>query len=107
MEADTREAGRRKPQVGNVASGAGAIEPRAAGTQEGFSRRRMPGEVAGGPGINSELCARCRAASVEDGDAPKVSLDARSRRLNDVIGNQVVPDPLPFWGEWSATTRLP
>ena len=31
------EAGRRTPDVGNAASGAGAVEPRAAGAQERFS----------------------------------------------------------------------
>jgi hypothetical protein len=38
LETATPEAGRRKPEVWNVAFGAGAIEPRAAGTQEGFPR---------------------------------------------------------------------
>ena len=36
LEADTREAGRSKPEVGKAASGAGAIQSRAAGTQERF-----------------------------------------------------------------------
>src|SRR6266550_5754558 len=72
LEADTREARRRKAEVRNVASGAGAVQSRTTGTQEGFPRCRTPGEAAGGPGIDSELCARCRAASVADGDAPRV-----------------------------------
>src|SRR5713226_9041621 len=50
----------------------GAGRSWAAGTQEGFSRCRTPGEAAGGPGIDPELCARYRAASVADGDAEKV-----------------------------------
>jgi len=50
--------------VGNAASGAGAVQSRAAGTQERFPRCRTPGEAAGGPGIDSELCARCRATSL-------------------------------------------
>src|SRR5882762_9420459 len=76
LEAVTREARRRKAEVRNVASGSSAIEPRTSGAQEGFSRCRTPGETAGGPGTDSELCARCRAASVADGDAEKVPVDA-------------------------------
>jgi hypothetical protein len=38
LEADPREAGRRPPEVGNVAFGAGAVQSRTAGTQEGFRR---------------------------------------------------------------------
>src|SRR5216683_2539317 len=78
LEADTRETGRRRPEVGNAAFGAGAVQSRAAGTQEGFPRCRTPGEAAGGPGIDSALCARCRAASMADGDAPKVPVEVRS-----------------------------
>src|SRR5437660_7341790 len=44
LEGATREAGRRKPEVRNAASGAGAIEPRAAGAQERFSRCRTSGQ---------------------------------------------------------------
>jgi|SRR5215472_3161796 len=36
LEADTREAGRSKPEVWKAAFGAGAIQSRAAGTQERF-----------------------------------------------------------------------
>ena len=39
-----------------------------------------------GSGIDSELCARCRAASVADGDAEKVPIDARSRATAEPIG---------------------
>jgi len=66
LEADMREARRRKAEVRNVALGAGTIQSRTTGTQEGFSRCRTPGEAAGGPGIDFELCARCRAAFVAD-----------------------------------------
>src|SRR5437879_12574605 len=62
LEADLREARRRKAEVRNVASRAGAIQSRAARTQERFRRCRTPGEAAGGPGIGSEFCARSRAA---------------------------------------------
>ena len=42
------EARRCRPDVGNAPSGAGTIQSRAAGTQEGFSRCRTFGEAAGG-----------------------------------------------------------
>src|ERR1700751_2514953 len=77
LETNTPEAGRRKSEVRNVAFGAGAVQSRATGTQEGFPRCRTSGEAAGGPGIDSELCARCRAASVADSDAEKVPIDTR------------------------------
>src|SRR6266436_10245260 len=54
LEADTREAGRREPEAGNAAFSAGAIQSRAAGTQEGFPRCRTPSEAAGGPRVDSE-----------------------------------------------------
>src|SRR6267154_772925 len=76
LETATPEAGGRKPEVGNVAFGTGAIQSRAAGAEKGFPRCRTPGETASGPGINSELCARCRTTSVANGDAEKVSVDA-------------------------------
>src|SRR5260370_19471144 len=37
-------------------------------------------ETAGGPGIDSRLCARYRAASVADGGAEKVPVDTRPKR---------------------------
>src|SRR5258708_17644779 len=86
LETATPEAGRRKPEVWNVAFGAGTIEPRAAGTQAGFPRRRTPGEAAGGPGIDSQLCARCRSAPVADGDAEKVPVETRSRAAAEPSG---------------------
>src|SRR5256884_9050669 len=63
LEADLREARRRKAEVRNVASRAGAIQSRAARTQERFRRCRTPGEAAGGPGIGSEFCARDRKST--------------------------------------------
>jgi hypothetical protein len=86
LETNTPESRRRKPEVGIVASGAGAVKSRATGTQEGFPRRRTSGEAVSGSGIDSELCARCRAASVADGDAEKVPIDARSRATAEPIG---------------------
>src|SRR5215470_6571624 len=69
LETAKREARRRKAQVRNVASGAGAVQSRAARTKERFRRCRTPGEAAGGPGTDVELCARCRAAFVANGNA--------------------------------------
>src|SRR6516164_9393620 len=86
LEANTREAGRSKPEVGKAASGAGAIQSRAAGTQERFPRCWTPGEATGGPGIDSELCARCRAASMANGNTQEVSVEARSGAPAQPIG---------------------
>src|SRR5215469_9888666 len=76
LEADTREARRCTPELGNLAFSAGAIQPRTTGTQEGFSRCRTSGKAAGGPGVDSELCARCRTTSMANGDAERISVDA-------------------------------
>src|SRR6267143_1574675 len=67
LETDTPEAGRCKPYIRNAPSGAGAVQSRAAGAQEGFSRCRTAGETAGRPGADLEFCARCRAASMAHG----------------------------------------
>src|SRR5690348_7898666 len=86
LEADAPAARRRTPDIGNSASGARAVQSRAAGTQEGFPRCRTPGEAVGGPGIESELCARCRTAAVADGDTPKVSTDAEPGTVTEPSG---------------------
>src|ERR1700681_4783829 len=78
LETATREARRREAEIRNVASGAGAVQSRAAGTQEGFPRCRTPSQAAGGPGIDSELCARCRTTFVADSNTQEVSIEARS-----------------------------
>src|SRR5437868_15428013 len=78
LEADTREARRRKAEVGSVASSASGVQSWPTGTQEGFRRRRTPGEAARGPGIGSELCCRCRATTVADAKAHDVSVELRS-----------------------------
>ena len=46
------------------------------GRKKDFRDAETPGEAAGGSGIDLELCARSGAASVADGDAEKVSVDA-------------------------------
>src|SRR5438034_1379960 len=83
---DRREECRRKAEVRNVASRAGAIQSRAARTQERFRRCRTPGEAAGGPGIGSEFCARSRAAFVADGNAQEVPVEVRSGAAAEPIG---------------------
>src|SRR6266478_3385619 len=75
-----------EPEVGNAAFSAGAIQSRAAGTQEGFPRCRTPSEAAGGPRVDSEFCARCRATSVANSDAEKIPVDARSGAAAEPIG---------------------
>src|SRR5271157_3397467 len=77
LEADLPEAGRRRPDVGSAASGAGAVESRTAGAEERLFGRRTSGEAAGGTGADLELCARCRPTPLADSDAPKVPTDAR------------------------------
>src|SRR5215831_20311715 len=105
LEASTREARRRKAEVRNLASGAGGVQSRTTGTQEGFRRCRTPGEAAGGPGADFELCTRCRAASVADGNAQEVSVEVRSGAAAEPIGvfagrgtYQVVQPRLGFTG---------
>src|SRR3989442_182708 len=78
LEAGVPEAGRRRPDVWNATSGAGAVESRAAGAQERLRRRRTYGEAVGGAGADPELCARSRTASLADPDTPEVPADARS-----------------------------
>jgi hypothetical protein len=55
LEADPPEVGRRAPDVGNAASGAGAVKPRSAGAQEGFPRCRTSGKATGGTGVDPDI----------------------------------------------------
>src|SRR5260370_29437838 len=64
-------------EVRHVASGAGAIQSRATGTQEGFRRRRTLGEAAGGPRTDAELFARCPATPMANDNAHEVPVAAR------------------------------
>src|SRR6266436_4617701 len=66
LEAATREARRHKAEVRNVASGAGTVQSRTTGTQEGF------------PG--------CRTTSVADGNAQEVPVEVRSGAAAEPIG---------------------
>src|SRR6266853_1018221 len=74
------------PDVGNAASGTGTIEPRTSGAQEGLPRCRAVGEAAGGTRADTEFCARSRSASVADGDAPKVSTNAKPGAVAEPSG---------------------
>ena len=67
------------PGGGHAAFGAGAVESRRPGAEEGFSRCGTLGEALRGAVTNAEFCARCRATALADGDAPEVSSDAQSR----------------------------
>src|SRR5262249_50461107 len=87
LEAGLREAGRRKPQVGNATSGAGPVESWAARAQEGFSRRRKTGQAVGGARADPELCARSRTTSVACADAAQVSGDAQSGTAAEPTGS--------------------
>src|SRR5512140_2750448 len=70
------EGARRKS--GTLHFGAGAVQSRTMGTQEGFRRCRTPGKTARGSRIDFELCARCRAAFVADSNAQEVSVELQS-----------------------------
>ena len=56
------------------------------GDAEGFRRCRTPGEATGGPGTDSELCTRCRATSMADGNAQEVPVEACSDPVAEPIG---------------------
>src|SRR6266404_2226148 len=86
LETDMRDAKRRKAEVWNLAFGAGAIQSRTTGTQEGFPRCRTPSEATGGPGVDFEFCTRCRTTSVADGDAQEVPVKVRSNTAAKPIG---------------------
>src|SRR5271166_4115573 len=73
LEADLPEAGRRRGDVGNAASGASTIESRTAGAQES--------------------CTRCRAASLADCDAQKVPVDAQSGAVTEPTGGSTGRSP--------------
>ena len=61
-------------------------EVKKASKQKRFRRCRTFGEATGGPGIDSELSARCRAAFVADGNAQEVSVEVRSGAVAEPSG---------------------
>ena len=81
---EKREGARRKSGTLHLAQA--QSNQRAAGTQERFPRCRTPGEAAGGPRIDAELCARCRAASMANGNAQEVPIEARPGAAAQPIG---------------------
>src|SRR5207253_1106740 len=86
LEAALREAGRSQAEVRHVAFGAGAIQSRTTGTKERFRRCRTPGKTARGSGIDFELCARCRATPMANGNAQEVPVAARPGADTQPIG---------------------
>ena len=78
---------RRRPDVGHAPPGAGAVESGRRRAEEGFSGCGTPGQAAGGPGADAELCARRRAAALADGDAPQVPGHAQPRPASEPSGS--------------------
>src|SRR5215831_8544050 len=76
LEANLREAGRSRPDVGNPTSSASLVQSWAARTQERLSRCRAFSEAAGIAGAHLELRARCRTMPVADTHAHTVSTNA-------------------------------
>ena len=68
LAADPQDARGCRRDVGHLASGAGAVEPWRARSEEGLSRRRTVGEAVGRARTHFEFCAGDRAAPVADGD---------------------------------------
>src|SRR6516225_4184067 len=93
LEAVMREARRCQAEIRKVASGTGRVKSWTAGTQEGFRRCRTPGEATGGPGIDSEFCARCRATSMADGNAQEVPVEACSDPFAEPIRSSARRSP--------------
>jgi hypothetical protein len=80
---------------------------RAAGMQERLPRRRTTGEAAGSPGAEPELCTRGRTASVANGDAEKVPVDARAGAAAEPIGLLCWKRPILSCPAWSRIYRAP
>src|SRR5215831_1393080 len=66
VEAETAS-GRKRTQIGPTASGAGTVESRSGGTEEGFSRWRTISEAFGRSGAQTKFCTGWRASTVADG----------------------------------------
>src|SRR5215469_5168138 len=75
LEANLREAGRSRPDVGNPTSGASLVQSWAARAQERLSRRRASSEAARIAGTSLEFRARCRTTPVADPHSHAVSTD--------------------------------
>src|SRR5215469_2199370 len=75
LEANLRETGRSRPDVGNATFGTSLVQSRAAGAQARLSRRRAFSEAARIARTNLEFRARCRTTPVADTHAHAVSTD--------------------------------
>src|SRR5262249_54732031 len=87
VEAETTS--RRRSQIGPAASGAGAIESRGGGTEEGFSRCRTISQAAGRSGTQTEFRTGCRAAIVADDHEAQAPIDAESSAVSEPPGVSV------------------
>ena len=76
----------REPAVRDAPPRTSAIESRRRRSEEGLSGCRTSGEAPGGSGAHLELCARRRAATLADGDAPQVPDHAQPRAAAQPIG---------------------
>src|SRR5260370_27910503 len=82
-----------RPDVRNVASGAGTIESRSPWTQEGFSWCRTPGEAASSKRVESKFCTRCRTASLAHSDSQEVPTDAQPGTAREPLGGSAGRSP--------------
>jgi len=79
----------RRSQVGPTASGAGAVESRSGGTEEGFPRCRTIGQAFGRSGAQTEFRARRRAAVVADDYETQAPANAESGAVSESPGVSV------------------
>ena len=85
-DAETPGTGGCRTDVGQAASGAGAIESRAIRAEERFSGCGTTGEAISGPGTHAEFCARRRATVVANSDAAQVPVDPQSGPVPEPSG---------------------
>src|SRR2546427_12132900 len=81
--------------AGPVASGAGAVESRSGGTEEGFPRCRTLSQASGRSGAHTEFRTGWRAAVVADDHQAEASVNAElgavSVRLGVSVGGVAHP----------------
>ena len=78
-----------RSQVGPVASGAGAVESRSGGTEEGFPRCRTISQASGRSGAHTEFRTGWRAAVVADDHEAQASVNAESGAVSEPLGVSV------------------
>jgi transposase len=86
LEAGAPDARWSEPRVRDASPCASPIQSWRRRAPTGFSGCRTIGEASGGPRAHLELGARCRAATLADGDAPQVSDHAQPRAAAQSIG---------------------